>query len=62
MGIVATVEPTSTGHHEGVISVALAGEVTASEQFKMRAAFAEMQRRSALNAADVLHRALIARP
>lgn len=62
MGIVATMAPTDTGHHEGVIDVALAGEVTAAEQFKMRAMYAEMQRRSALNAADVLHRALIARP
>lgn len=62
MGIVATMQPTDTGAHEGVISVALAGEITASEQFKLRAMFAEMQRRSALNAADVLHRALVARP
>ena len=62
MGIVATMQPTDTGAHEGVISVALTGEITASEQFKLRAMFAEMQRRSALNAADVLHRALVARP
>jgi nicotinamide mononucleotide (NMN) deamidase PncC len=62
LGIVAVVEPTPGGQHEGTITVALAGAVTACEQFTLRAMYGEMQRRSALNAADVLHRALVASP
>ena len=62
MGIVAAVGPTPAGQHEGTITVALAGTVTACEQFTLRAMYGEIQRRSALNAADVLHRALVASP
>ena len=62
MGVVAAVAPNETGHYEGTVTVALAGTITASERFTLRAMFPEIQRRSALNAADVLHRALIAAP
>jgi hypothetical protein len=62
MGIAAAVAPNETGQYEGTVTVALAGSITACEQFSLRAMFPEIQRRSALNAADVLHRALIAVP
>jgi nicotinamide-nucleotide amidase len=62
MGVVAAVAPNETGQHEGTVTVALAGSITACEQFSFRAMFPEIQRRSALNAADVLHRALLALP
>lgn len=60
LGIIAAVEPVAGGQHEGTVTVALAGAMTACEQFTLRAMYGEMQRRSALNAADVLHRALVA--
>lgn len=62
LGIVAAVEPVAGGQHEGTVTVALAGAITACEQFTLRAMYGEVQRRSALNAADVLHRALVSLP
>jgi nicotinamide mononucleotide (NMN) deamidase PncC len=62
LGIVADVARNESGQYEGTITVALAGAITACETFSLRAMFPEIQRRSALNAADVLHRALIALP
>lgn len=62
LGIVAAIAPNAAGQHEGTITIALNGTITAQEQFSLRAMFGEIQRRSALNAADVLHRALLALP
>ncbi len=62
LGVVATIKPAAGGQFEGTISVALTGAISAHERFALRAMFAEVQRRSALNAADVLHRALLAAP
>ncbi|MDQ3695849.1 MAG: CinA family nicotinamide mononucleotide deamidase-related protein [Chloroflexota bacterium] len=62
LGVVAAIEPAAGGQFEGTISVALTGTIAAHETFALRALFAEVQRRSALNAADVLHRALLASP
>ena len=58
LGAVARVEPAENGLYEGTISIAVAGELTTEESFPIRAAFAEVQRRAALHAADVLRRAL----
>jgi nicotinamide-nucleotide amidase len=58
VGIAASVEPAPQGLYEGAIAVAVRGPVSADETFPIRAAFQEIQRRAALNAADVLRRAL----
>lgn len=62
VGIAATLRPSAQGLFEGHIDVALSGAYSAVESFPIRAAFAEIQRRAALNAADVLRRALIGEP
>jgi nicotinamide-nucleotide amidase len=58
VGLTAVAEPLSNGLFEGVIEVALDGRVSGEAAFPIRAAFAEIQRRAALHAADVLRRAL----
>jgi nicotinamide-nucleotide amidase len=58
LGILADVRPVPLGLHEGAIHIALAGELATAESFPIRAAYQEIQRRAALNAADVLRRAL----
>ena len=58
VGIAATVAPAAQGLFEGTIVVAVAGPVESEESFPIRAAFPEIQRRAAMNAADVLRRAL----
>lgn len=58
VGITAEVEAAPRGLSEGVISVAVAGAVSGDERFPIRAVYGEIQRRSAMNAADVLRRAL----
>jgi nicotinamide-nucleotide amidase len=58
VGITADVEPAPLGLSEGVICVAVTGAVSGEERFPIRAVFGEIQRRSAMNAADVLRRAL----
>jgi nicotinamide-nucleotide amidase len=59
VGIAATVAPTEQGLFEGTIDVAVSGLDESEESFPIRAAFQEIQRRAALNAADVLRLALI---
>jgi nicotinamide-nucleotide amidase len=59
IGLNAVVEPLSNGLFEGVIGVAIDGAVSSEASFPIRAAFAEIQRRAALHAADVLRRALL---
>jgi nicotinamide-nucleotide amidase len=58
VGIKATATPATQGLFEGTIDVAVSGEREREESFPIRAAFQEIQRRSAMNAADVLRRAL----
>jgi nicotinamide-nucleotide amidase len=58
IGVVSTVDPTAQGLFEGAIEVAVTGDATGEGSFPIRAAYAEVQRRAALNAADVLRRAL----
>jgi len=45
--------------YDGVIEVAVAGAATVAETFPIRSSFEEIQRRSGLNAADVLRRSLL---
>lgn len=54
----AILEPVNQGLFEGLIEVAIAGSISGEASFPIRAAFAEIQRRAALHAADVLRRAL----
>jgi nicotinamide-nucleotide amidase len=61
VGIAATVAPTEQGLFEGTIDVAVSGLDESEESFPIRAAFQEIQRRAALNAADVLRRAFFKR-
>lgn len=58
VGVSTNVAPMERGLYQGEITVAVVGAVAGQETFPISAAFAEIQRRSALNAADVLRRAL----
>ena len=58
VGIKAKVAPTTQGLFEGTIEVAVSGEFESEASFPIRAAFQEIQRRAAMNAADTLRRAL----
>jgi nicotinamide-nucleotide amidase len=57
VGIATAVRPVDAVY-EGTVCVALAGPFDLVESFSWRSAFDEIQRRSGLNAADVLRRAL----
>lgn len=59
VGVVLTGGPVDLGLYEGVIDVAVTGELQNSASFPIRAAFIEIQRRSAMHAADVLRRAML---
>lgn len=61
IGIVAIAAPTALGLFEGTIEIAVTGAVGGSGSFPIRAAFPEIQRRSAMHAADVLRRAVMER-
>jgi nicotinamide-nucleotide amidase len=58
VGIKATAATATQGLFEGTIDVAVIGECEREESFPIRAAFQEIQRRAAMNAADVLRRTL----
>jgi nicotinamide-nucleotide amidase len=58
VGVVLRGNPVDQGLYEGVIDVAVAGALQNSGSFPIRAAFIEIQRRSAMHAADVLRRAM----
>jgi nicotinamide-nucleotide amidase len=58
VGIVVDAAPASAAVYEGAITVALAGPVDVEEVMPMRSGYEDVQRRSALLAADVLRRAL----
>ncbi|MEZ4531461.1 MAG: CinA family nicotinamide mononucleotide deamidase-related protein [Thermomicrobiales bacterium] len=57
VGISLAASPAGTVY-DGVISIAVAGALTSSEDFPMRSSMPELQRRSMLFTADVLHRLL----
>ena len=57
LGIGIAVQVESAGGN-GQISIALSEPLEMAEAFAMRSSFSEIQRRSAMTAADVLHRAL----
>lgn len=59
VGVVFAGDSVEQGLYEGVIEVAVAGALEKSASFPIRAAFVEIQRRSAMNAADVLRRAML---
>jgi nicotinamide-nucleotide amidase len=61
VGVAATVEPVTLGLYEGSIVAAVSEPFSAEETYPIRAAYGEIQRRAALNAADVLRRALASR-
>ncbi|MBA2597554.1 MAG: competence/damage-inducible protein A [Chloroflexia bacterium] len=54
VGITAVVVLGTQGLYEGTIEVVVSGTTHAAESFPIRAAYQEIQRRSAMNAADVL--------
>jgi nicotinamide-nucleotide amidase len=60
VGLVALVSPIGNGLFEGSVEVGLTGAIEANERFPIRAAYAEVQRRAAMHAADVLRRAVLA--
>lgn len=59
MGIVVDVEPGGNGVFEGTIETAIAGPIRVEETSKIRSGFEDVQRRSALVAADMLRRSLL---
>ena len=61
VGVSATIQPVSLGLFEGSIAAAVSDPFPAEETSPIRAAYGEVQRRAALNAADVLRRALASR-
>lgn len=59
IGLASELTPIDRGLYEGVVTVAVAGAATAEERFPIRAMHQEVQRRAAMNAADVLRRAVL---
>ncbi|MDQ3466951.1 MAG: CinA family nicotinamide mononucleotide deamidase-related protein [Chloroflexota bacterium] len=62
MAAIASITPDANGLVQAEIEIAITGAATAVELFPLRATFAEVQRRAALNMADVLRRALTTLP
>jgi nicotinamide-nucleotide amidase len=59
IGIIVNGAPSEQERSDATVEVAIAGRVSALETFPLHATYEDVQRRSALIAADVLHRALI---
>lgn len=59
VGVVLTVLPVELGLYDGVVEVAVTGALESVASFPIRAAFIEIQRRSAMHAADVLRRSML---
>jgi nicotinamide-nucleotide amidase len=57
IGISLAASPSGTGY-DGLIAIAVAGKLSVSESFPMASSMTELQRRSMLFTADVLHRLL----
>ncbi|MCA9879689.1 MAG: CinA family nicotinamide mononucleotide deamidase-related protein [Thermomicrobiales bacterium] len=58
VGVVVAATPAHNGLFEGIVEVAVSGALQGEASFPIRAAFIEIQRRSAMHAADVLRKAL----
>jgi nicotinamide-nucleotide amidase len=58
VGVVLTAAPVELGLYDGVVEIAVAGVLESIAAFPIRAAFVEIQRRSAMHAADVLRRSM----
>lgn len=58
VGVVLTLSAVELGLFDGVVEVAIAGALESIASFPIRAPFIEIQRRSAMHAADVLRRSL----
>ena len=59
LGIGITLNASPAGNvFDGVIEVAVAGAVSGTQEFPMKSSTTELQRRSMLFAADLLHRLL----
>lgn len=59
IGLSSELTPIDRGLCEGVVTIAVAGVVTADERLPIRAMHQEVQRRAAMSAADVLRRAVL---
>jgi nicotinamide mononucleotide (NMN) deamidase PncC len=59
LGISVSYEPTGTGTWAALVEVAVAGARTRARSFPIRTSYEEIQRRSALFAAEVLRSALL---
>ena len=59
VGVVLTGTPIELGLYDGVVEVVVTGALRNSASFPIRAAFIEIQRRSAMHAADVLRLAML---
>jgi nicotinamide mononucleotide (NMN) deamidase PncC len=59
LGISVSYEPTGTGTWAALVEVAVAGARTRAKSFPIRTSYEEVQRRSALFAAEVLRSALL---
>lgn len=59
VGVVLTGTPIEMGLYDGVVQVAVTGALQNSASFPIRAAFIEIQRRSAMHAADVLRLSMV---
>ncbi|MCC6314577.1 MAG: competence/damage-inducible protein A [Thermomicrobiales bacterium] len=58
-GIAVDATPAAQGLFEGVVRFALAGRIERIEEIPLRATWAEIQRRAAMHAADLLRRAVL---
>jgi nicotinamide-nucleotide amidase len=58
VGVALTAAPVELGLYDGVVEVAVAGALESIASFPIRAAYIEIQRRSAMHAADVLRRSM----
>ncbi|MCA9864815.1 MAG: hypothetical protein KC432_17390, partial [Thermomicrobiales bacterium] len=59
VGVVLTILPVELGLYDGVVEVAVTGALESVASFPIRAAFIEIQRRSAMHAADLLRRSML---
>ncbi len=58
LGISVNVSPDERAVYRGSVTVAIEGERQARQEFALRGGFEDVQRRSALSAADLLFRSL----
>lgn len=59
VGVALAVSPVELGLYDGVVEIAVAGALEGIASFPIHAAFIEIQRRSAMHAADVVRRSML---